>query len=55
MKQEKEGAFIGYQSDVLSIYIRAQERESHFNPPLFPASLIFQTLVSFPQACIFFK
>jgi len=40
----KRGGFIGIQREVLSIYIRAREREAHFKPALFPASLIFQPL-----------
>jgi hypothetical protein len=46
MKQEKEGALIGKESDVLSIYICARERDAHFTPPLLAASLIFQNVVS---------
>ena len=45
-EKKKEGAFTGYQREVISIYIRARERESHFNPPLFPALLILQKLAS---------
>ena len=44
MKQEKEGALIADESDVVSIYIRARERDARITPPLFPASLIIQTL-----------
>ena len=44
MKQPKEGALIVGERDVLSIYIRARERDAHFTPPLLAASLIFQTL-----------
>lgn len=43
MKQPKEGALIVGERDVLSINIRARERDAHFNPPLLAASLIFQT------------
>ena len=43
MKQPKEGALIVGERDVLSIYIRARERDAHFTPPLLAASLIFQT------------
>ena len=44
MKQGKEGALIAGESDVVSIYIRARERDARITPPLFPASLIIQTL-----------
>jgi hypothetical protein len=44
MKQGKEGALIVGERDVLSIYIRAGERDARITPPLFPASLIIQTL-----------
>ena len=40
----KKGVFIAVESDVLSIYIRAWERDAHVNPPLFPVSLIFHSL-----------
>ena len=44
MKQPKEGALLAGERDVLSINIRARERDAHFTPPLLAASLIFQTL-----------
>lgn len=44
MKLPKEGALNVGERDVLSIFIRARERDAHFTPPLLAASLIFQTL-----------
>ena len=46
MKQGKEGAFIAGERDVVSIYIRARERDARINPLLFPASLIIRPLAA---------
>ena len=40
----KRGGLIGNHGNVLSIYIRARERDAHFTPPLLASSLILQTL-----------
>ena len=55
MKQPKEGALIVGERDVLSIYIRARERDAHFTPPLLAASLIFQRLCAIVQRDIPFN
>jgi len=44
MKQEKEGALIVNQSEVLFNIHSREGKIIAFKPPLFPASLIFQTL-----------